>query len=129
MPDTGASQSIVSAAIARDSNPSVLPTSTELRNASNAVMHLVGEARVVLCNEKHSDLTTVLVSLDLNHSALIGWQDLQQLHVIPDSFPAVANCFTSLSNKTLSAFSSLFSLQFGQQTDVCQWYEDLPQTQ
>ena len=49
---------IVSAAIARDANLSVLPTSTELRNASNAVMHLVGEARVVLCNEKHSTLTT-----------------------------------------------------------------------
>ena len=75
-------------------------------------MHLVGEARVVLCNEKHSALTTVLVSPNLNHSALIRLQDLQQLRVIPASFPAVAavaSCFTSLRNKTLSAFSLVFS--------------------
>ena len=62
MPDTGASQSIVSADVARDANLSITPTSTELRNASNCVMRLVGEARVVLCNDKHSAVTTVLVS-------------------------------------------------------------------
>ena len=72
-------------------------------------MHLVGEARVFLCNEKHSALMTVLVSSNPNHSALIGWQDLQQLRIIPASFPAVASCFTSLRNKALSAFSSVFS--------------------
>ena len=43
MPDTGASQSIVSAAIARDANLCVKPTLTELRNASNGVMTLLGE--------------------------------------------------------------------------------------
>ena len=98
MPDTGASQSIVSAAVARDANLSLTPTSTELRNASNNVMHLVGEARVVMCNDKHSTVTTVLASPELNHCALIGWQDLQRLRVIPASFPAVAavaSCFYS----------------------------------
>ena len=72
-------------------------------------MHLVGEARVV---DKHSTVTTVLVAPELNHCALIGWQDLQRLHVIPASFPAVAavaSCFSSLRTKTLSAFSSVFS--------------------
>ena len=53
-------------------------------------MNLLGEAKVVLCNDKHSAQTTVLVAADLNHAALIGWQDLQRLHVIPASFPAVA---------------------------------------
>ena len=79
---------------------------------SKQPMRLVGEARVVLCNEKHFTLTTVLVSPDLNHCALIGWQDLQHLRVIPASFPtvaAVASCFSSLRNKTLSAFPSVFS--------------------
>ena len=42
MPDTGASQSIVSADVARDANLTVTRTSTELRNASNVVMTLVG---------------------------------------------------------------------------------------
>ena len=58
MPDTGASQSIVSAAIARDANLSIPHTSTELRNASNDVMHLVGKAQVLMCNDKHSAITT-----------------------------------------------------------------------
>ena len=59
MPDRGVS--IVSADVARDANLSITPTSTELRNASNCVMRLVGEARVVLCKDKCSAVTTALV--------------------------------------------------------------------
>ena len=54
----------------------------------------------------------MLVSADLGHSALISWQDLQKLHVIPASFPAVAavdRCFQDLKTKTLSDFSAVFS--------------------
>ena len=112
MPDTGASESIVSAAIARDANLSIKPTFTELRNASNGVMNLLGEAETVLCNDKHSARTVVLVASDLNHSALIGWQDLQKLRVIPASFPAVAavaRCYSDLKTKTLAAFPNVFS--------------------
>ena len=112
MPDTGASQSIVSAAIARDANLCVKPTLTELRNASNGVMTLLGEAEIVLCNDRHSARTVVLVTSDLNHSALIGWQDLQKLGVIPASFPAVAavaRCFSDLKTKTLASFPNVFS--------------------
>ena len=98
----------MSADVARDANLLITPTSTEIRNASNTIMRLVGEARVVLCNDKHSAVSTVLVSPELNHNALIGWQDLQRLRVIPASFPAVAavaSCFTSLRTKTLAATS------------------------
>ena len=112
MPDTGASQSIVSAAIARDANLCVRPTLTELRNASNGVMTLLGEADTVLCNDRHSVRTVVLVVSDHNHTALIGWQDLQRLRVIPASFPAVAavaQCFSDLKTKTLLVFSDVFS--------------------
>ena len=112
MPDTGASQSILSAATARDANLTIRPTATELRNASGSVMRLLGEAKVVLCNDRHSTQTTVLVAADLNHAALIGWQDLQRLHVIPASFPAVAavaQCFVNLKTKTLETFPSVFS--------------------
>ena len=65
-----------------------------------------------MCNDKHSTCTVVLVVSDLNHSALISWQDLQKLRVIPASFPAVvavAQCFKDLKTKTLSAFPSVFS--------------------
>ena len=96
MPDTGASQSIVSAVTARDANLQITPSHTELRNASGGIMRLIGEAKVVLSNDRHSTQSTVLVAADLNHSALIGWQDLQKLRVIPASFPAVAaaaECF------------------------------------
>ena len=88
------------------------PTITELRNASNGVMTLLGEADVVLCNEKHSLRTTVLVASELNHTALIGWQDLQKLCVIPASFPAIASvarCYNELKTKILSAFPDVFS--------------------
>ena len=54
MPDTGASQSIVSAVTARDANLMIVPTVTELRNASGDRMRLLGEASVVMCNDKHS---------------------------------------------------------------------------
>ena len=112
MPDSGASKSIVSAAIARDADLIIVPTLTELCNTSNYVMRLVGEATVILSNNKHSVSTTVLVASDLTHSALIGRQDLQKLHVIPASFPTVAataRCFVELKTKTLSAFPSVFS--------------------
>ena len=111
MPDTGASQSIVSAATARDANLQIRPTLTELRNASNSVMSLLCEATAVLCNEKHSAQAVVLVSPDLNHSALIGWQDLQKLRVNPASFPAVAavaQCFKDVKNKNIGGFSVRF---------------------
>ena len=73
----------------------------ELRNASNEVMRLLGESEGVMCD------STVLVASNLNHSALISWQDLQKLHVISVSFPAVAavaSSFQKLKTKTLSAF-------------------------
>ena len=54
MPDTGASQSIVSANTARDANLKLRSTMTELHNASNDIMNLLGEADVVLRNDKHS---------------------------------------------------------------------------
>ena len=112
MPDTGASQSIVSAATARDANLVILPTVTELRNASGGLMRLLGEASVVMCNDKHSAHSTVLVTADLNHAALIGWQDLQRLRVIPASFPAVAaaaQCYQEIKTKTLNSFPLVFS--------------------
>ena len=71
-------------------------------------MRLLGEAKVVLCNDRHSTHSTVLVPADLNHASLIGWQDLQKLRVIPASFPAVAaaaQCFKDIKIKTLSGKS------------------------
>ena len=70
MPDTGASQTIVSADVARDARLVIRPTITELRNASGAVMTLFGEAVATLCNKKHSVLSTVLIAGHINHSAL-----------------------------------------------------------
>ena len=82
MPDTGASQSIVSAAIARDANLFIKPTFTELHNASNGVMTFLGKAETVLCNDKHSARTVVLVASDLNHSALIGYRLMDLLDLL-----------------------------------------------
>ena len=112
MPDTGASQSIVSAAVARDAKLLICHTRTELRNASGTVMDLMGEADAVLCNEKHSASSTVLVARDINHSALNSWMDLQKLCVIPKSFPAVAaavGVYNDIITKTIAAYPQVFS--------------------
>ena len=111
-PPNKKSQTIVSPDVARDAKLIVRPTLTELQNASNSVMHLVGESEVVLCNNKHSVFSTVLVASHLNHAALISWQDLQKLHVIPKTFLAVAAvaCVNNeMKTKTIAAFSSVFS--------------------
>ena len=106
---------MISADVARNANLIIHPTYTELRNASNGVMNLLGEADTVMCNDRHSTQLAVLVSADLGDSALISWQDLQKLHVIPASFPAVAavaavaRCFQDLKTKTLSDYSAVFS--------------------
>ena len=67
MPDTGASQSVISADIAGDANLIIRPTYTELRDASNGVMNLLGEADAVMCNERHLTQSVGLVSADLGH--------------------------------------------------------------
>ena len=86
MLDTGASQAIVSADVARDARLVLRLTLTELRNASNSVMILLGEADATLCKDKHSVNSTVLVAAHINHAALVSWQDLQKLQVIPNLF-------------------------------------------
>ena len=75
-------------------------------------MRLLGEASIIMCNDKHSAHSTVLVTDDLNHAALIGWQDLQKLRVIPASFPAVAavaQCYREIKTNILDAFPLVFS--------------------
>ena len=68
MLDTGASQTIVSADVTRNARLLIRPTQTELRNASGTVMTLLGEADAILCNDKHSVTSTVLVATQINHS-------------------------------------------------------------
>ena len=79
MPDTGVSQTIVSADIARDAKLLIRPTHTELRNASGSIMYLLGEADAVLCNEKHSTTSTVLVAKHINHSVVYKQRDEQHV--------------------------------------------------
>ena len=68
---------------------------------------------------KNTVKTTVLVSPDVNHPVLVGWED--HLRVIPASFPAVAattattTCFEQLKNKVLSTYMEVFSDQLGTQ--------------
>ena len=68
-----------------------------LKNPSDSTMTLSGQSLMQLYNDKHSVETTVLVSPDVNHSVLVGWEDLMLLPVIPDSFPAVDASATTLS--------------------------------
>ena len=60
MPDTGASQTIVSLDAARRAKLITVPTNTVLKNASDTPMTLTGQLRFQLFNDKHSVETTVL---------------------------------------------------------------------
>ena len=71
---------------------------------------------------KNSVMSTVLVASHINHSALVSWQDLQKLHVIPKSFPVVAaavSVYNDIKNKNNSCYSLSLLRHFGQQTNVC----------
>ena len=89
MPDTGASQSIVSADTARAANLCVWPTVTEMRNASNGVMTLLGEADIIMCNDKHSTNSTVLVASEVRPAGrkggtpTLGWRHCPRLGARP----------------------------------------------
>ena len=115
MPDTGASQTIVSADVASDARLLIRPTQTELRNASGTVM--MREADAIFCNDRQSASSTVLVATHINYSALVSWRDLQKLCVIPKTFPAVAAAVSE--NKNNSCLSSSFFRHTGQQANVC----------
>ena len=127
MPDTGASQTIVSADVARDARLLIRPTQTELRNASGTIMSLLGEADAVLCNERHSATSTVLVATHISHSALVSLQDLQKLCVIPKSFPAVAaavSAYNDMKTKTIAAYPQVFSDTLDNKP-MCVWAQRL----
>ena len=54
----------------------------------------------------------VLIAAHINHSALVSWQDLQKLYLIPKSFPAVAaaiSVYNDMKTKTIAAFPKVFS--------------------
>ena len=65
------------------------------------------------CATKHIVLlSTVLIAAHINHSSLVSWQDLQNLHVIPKSFPVVAaavSVYNDIKTKTIAAFPDVFS--------------------
>ena len=127
MPDTGANQTIVSADVARNARLLIRPTQTELRNASGTVMSLLGEADAILCNDRHSASSTVLVATHINHSALVSWQDLQKLCVIPKTFPAVAaavSVYNDMKTKTIAAYPQVFSDTLDNKL-MCVWAQRL----
>ena len=72
MPDTGASQTIISLDIARIARLNIKDTNITLKNASDVQMSLSGQARDILSYEKHSVETSVLLSPEFSHHALIG---------------------------------------------------------
>ena len=98
-----------------------MPTNTVLQNASDSTLTLSGQSCVLFYNDKHSVETIVLVSPYVNHSVLVGWEDLMVLHVIPSSFPAVAastatpSYFDRDRSKILNTFTQNFLDNLGTQ--------------
>ena len=66
---------------------------TKLRNTSNGVMTLLGEADVVLCNDKDSASTVVIVASDLIGYRLAG---LTEAPCYPCILPCYGNCCSVL---------------------------------
>jgi transposase InsO family protein len=96
--------------MARHAGLTIENVNIQLINASGENMCVLGESKVLLSNDKHCAETVAIVARDVSHNVLVSWHDLQQLGVIPPSFPACANisrlkCATDL---IMDEFPSVF---------------------
>ena len=91
LPDTGSSQTLISADVAEIAGLDVNKnTSTQLYTANGGRMSILGESDIILKSDAHSTKTRALVSSEMKHTVLVSWHDLMRLKTIPEEFPAIA---------------------------------------
>ena len=113
LPDTGCTQSVISADLATAIGATVDTTAqVNLLTANGGNITVLGQAQLYMQLRDKTTTTFVIVAQNVSHSALISWHDLQQLGVIPKTFPQVNACSSAASDalkaKTVSKFMNVF---------------------
>ena len=92
LPDTGCSQTVVSADTATLLKLHVnKQTSIDLFNANGGRVPIEGTANMSIGYQNTTIASTVIVAAGMAHAVLLSWHDMIRLHLIPQNFP----CFTN----------------------------------
>ena len=89
-PDTGASRSVMGLDLAEKHEVPIKPAPHDALEAANgACMDVTGQVHFHVKFQHHTAVLDCLISKDIKDDFLVSWQDLQQLCVLPENFPAV----------------------------------------
>ena len=99
LPDTGCTQTIISAALANQLGVHInTSAAVQLLTANGESMNVLGQAQLKMQNKDKTTTTFVIVTSQVSHPALISWHDLKYLGVISSSFPH-AQCSLITNNQ------------------------------
>ena len=89
LPDTGCSQTILSAQLARQLRLDINKNSdVQLYTANGGSVNIEGVSDLIIRNGDVTIKSTAIVANTLSHSVLISWHDMVALKIISPSFPA-----------------------------------------
>ena len=111
LPDTGCSQTILSAQLARQLCLSINNNNgVQLFTANGGIGNIEGTSPLIIRNNDISITSAVIVASNLSHSALISWHDMVALKIISPSFPARVAAISAIDIKeqVFNQFPSVF---------------------
>ena len=112
LPDTGCTQTIISAALANQLGVHInTGAAVQLLTANGEPMNRLGQAQLYMQHKDKTTTTFVIVASQVSHPALISWHNLKYLGVISSSFPhAQCSLVTSnqLKQEMLLKFSTVY---------------------
>ena len=112
LPDTGCTQSIISAELASKIGAEINKhAQIQLLTANGSEITVLGQTQLYLQHRDKTTVTFAIVARGVSHQALISWHDLKYLGVISPNFPDAQCSATSsvqLRDPILSAFPTVF---------------------
>ena len=116
-PDTGATQSVVCEAVARQANLVIFPPRIGMVSLTGHGLNIIGESNVCLTFDGLKHETSILVASYLGgDSMLVAWHDLQPLEIISPNFPTriLAAVGKELVSDILKEFPNVFRGKLGE---------------
>ena len=112
LPDTGCTQSIISADLAKRIGANIDSSAKiQLLTANGSSMTVLGQARLYMQLKDKTTVTYAIVASGVSHPALISWHDLKYLGVISSTFPSASCSVVSpakLCEQVLQAFPTVY---------------------
>ena len=112
LPDTGCTQSIISADLAKRIGATIdYNAKIQLLTANGSSMTVLGQAHLYMQLKDKTTVTYAIVAGGISHPALISWHDLKYLGVISSSFPSASCSAVSparLREQVLQAFPTVY---------------------